>query len=70
MNNTIQYNALLENLQERVVQETPLKLIYAENLYKAFDKGTEQNFEFRPPPLPHPTVGERGQGRSFFRVSW
>jgi len=42
--NNIQYNALLENLQERTVQETPLKLIYAENLYKAFDKGSEQNF--------------------------
>lgn len=40
----IQYNALLENLQERVVQEEPLKLIHETNLFKVFDKGIEQKF--------------------------
>lgn len=33
-------NPLLENLQERVVQEKPLKLIYAKNTYHVFDRGS------------------------------
>jgi hypothetical protein len=40
----IQYNALLENLQERVVQEEPLQLIHETTLFKVFDKGIEQKF--------------------------
>jgi len=32
-------NIILENLQNRVVQETPIKLIYAQNDFAVFDKG-------------------------------
>jgi len=35
-------NPLLENLQQRVVQELPIKLIYANNDYSVFDKGTSE----------------------------
>jgi hypothetical protein len=37
MNNT---NPILENLQQKVVQELPIKLIYANNDFSVFDKGT------------------------------
>ena len=37
MNNT---NPILENLQNKVVQELPIKLIYANNDFSVFDKGT------------------------------
>jgi hypothetical protein len=33
-------NAILPNLENRVVQEAPIKLIYADNDYAVFDKGT------------------------------
>lgn len=36
------FNPLLENLQERVVQDKPLKLIYAQNTYAVFNKGTTE----------------------------
>jgi len=36
------FNLLLENLQERVVQDKPLKLIYAQNTYAVFNKGTTE----------------------------
>ena len=39
----LDFNPLLENLQERVVQQAPLKLIHARNTYNVFDKG---NVEF------------------------
>jgi hypothetical protein len=42
--NDIQYNPLLENLQERTVQEEPLKLIHATTIFKAFDRGSVQEF--------------------------
>jgi hypothetical protein len=32
-------NIILENLQNRVVQEAPIKLIYAQNDFSVFDKG-------------------------------
>jgi hypothetical protein len=38
-----QENKIFQNLQDRVVQEAPIKLIHAHNIYKAFDKG---NIEF------------------------
>jgi len=37
MNNN---NPVLENLQNRTVQNLPVKLIYAQNEYAVFDKGT------------------------------
>jgi hypothetical protein len=33
-------NPILENLQNRVIQELPIKLIYAQNDFSVFDKGT------------------------------
>jgi hypothetical protein len=33
-------NPILENLQQKVVQELPIKLIYANNDFSVFDKGT------------------------------
>ena len=33
-------NPILENLQQKVVQELPIKLIYANNDFAVFDKGT------------------------------
>ena len=35
-------NPILENLQNRVVQETPIKLIYANNDFSVFDKGESE----------------------------
>jgi hypothetical protein len=35
-------NPVLENLQNRVVQEAPVKLIYADNDYAVFDKGASE----------------------------
>src|SRR5437764_1216052 len=35
-------NIILENLQNRVVQETPIKLIYAQNDFSVFDKGASE----------------------------
>jgi hypothetical protein len=35
-------NPILENLQNRVVQQLPIKLIYAHNDYAVFDKGTTE----------------------------
>ena len=35
-------NPVLENLQQRVVQEAPLKLIYADNDFAVFDKGASE----------------------------
>jgi hypothetical protein len=32
-------NIILENLQNRVVQQAPIKLIYAQNDFSVFDKG-------------------------------
>jgi len=33
-------NPILENLSQKVVQELPIKLIYANNDFSVFDKGT------------------------------
>ena len=35
-------NPVLENLQQKVVQELPIKLIYANNDFSVFDKGTSE----------------------------
>jgi hypothetical protein len=35
-------NIILENLQNRVVQELPIKLIYAQNDFSVFDKGASE----------------------------
>jgi uncharacterized protein YktA (UPF0223 family) len=35
-------NPILENLKQRTVQETPIKLIYANNDFSVFDKGTSE----------------------------
>ncbi|CAI2198396.1 11326_t:CDS:2 [Funneliformis geosporum] len=35
-------NIILENLQNRVVQEAPIKLIYANNDFSVFDKGASE----------------------------
>lgn len=35
-------NPVLENLQQRTVQETPIKLIYADNDFNVFDKGASE----------------------------
>jgi|ERR1043166_1905327 hypothetical protein len=35
-------NPVLENLQQRVVQEQPIKLIYAQNDFAVFDKGSSE----------------------------
>ena len=33
---------VLENLKQRTVQETPVKLIYADNDFSVFDKGASE----------------------------
>src|SRR5439155_12123581 len=35
-------NPILENLQQRVIQEQPIKLIYAQNDFAVFDKGVTE----------------------------
>jgi len=35
-------NPVLENLQQRAVQEAPIKLIYADNDFAVFDKGASE----------------------------
>src|SRR5271154_1285357 len=35
-------NIILENLQNRVIQEQPIKLIYADNDFSVFDKGASE----------------------------
>jgi hypothetical protein len=35
-------NPILENLQNRVVQELPIKSIYADNDFAIFDKGASE----------------------------
>ena len=35
-------NPILENLQQRVIQEQPIKLIYAQNDFSVFDKGASE----------------------------
>ena len=40
----IDYNPVLENLQERVIQEKPIKLIHAKTVYSAFDRGNIEEF--------------------------
>ena len=35
-------NPVLENLKQRTVQETPVKLIYADNDFSVFDKGASE----------------------------
>jgi hypothetical protein len=35
-------NPILENLQQRVIQEQPIKLIYADNEFSVFDKGASE----------------------------
>lgn len=35
-------NPILENLQQRAVQEAPIKLIYADNDFSVFDKGSSE----------------------------
>ena len=35
-------NPILENLQQRTVQEAPVKLIYADNDFSVFDKGASE----------------------------
>jgi hypothetical protein len=35
-------NPVLENLQQRVVQEQPIKLIHAQNDFAVFDKGSSE----------------------------
>jgi hypothetical protein len=35
-------NPILENLQQRVIQEQPIKLIYADNDFSVFDKGASE----------------------------
>jgi len=37
-------NPVLENLQQRVIQEQPIKLIYADNDFAVFDKGSSEFF--------------------------
>jgi hypothetical protein len=37
-----QLNPVLENLQQRVIQEQPIKLIYADNDFAVFDKGSSE----------------------------
>ena len=37
-----QLNPVLENIQQRTVQEAPVKLIYAENDFNVFDKGASE----------------------------
>jgi hypothetical protein len=39
---TTQLNPVLENLQQRVIQEQPIKLIYADNDFAVFDKGSSE----------------------------
>jgi uncharacterized protein YktA (UPF0223 family) len=39
---TTQLNPTLENLQQRVIQEQPIKLIYADNDFSVFDKGSSE----------------------------
>jgi len=40
----IDCNPVLENLQERVIQEKPIKLIHAKTVYSAFDRGNIEEF--------------------------
>jgi hypothetical protein len=35
-------NPILENLQQKVVQELPIKSIYANNDFSVFDKGSSE----------------------------
>jgi hypothetical protein len=35
-------NPILENLQNRVIQEQPIKLIYDQNDFAVFDKGSSE----------------------------
>jgi hypothetical protein len=35
-------NPILENLTQRVIQEQPIKLIYADNDFSVFDKGASE----------------------------
>ena len=35
-------NPILENLQQKTIQELPIKLIYANNDFAVFDKGTSE----------------------------
>jgi len=35
-------NPILENLAQRTVQEQPIKLIYADNDFSVFDKGSTE----------------------------
>jgi hypothetical protein len=35
-------NPILENLTQRVIQEQPIKLIYADNDFAVFDKGASE----------------------------
>jgi hypothetical protein len=35
-------NPILENLQQKVVQELPIKSIYADNDFTVFDKGASE----------------------------
>jgi hypothetical protein len=37
-----QLNPVLENLQQRTIQEAPIKLIYADNDFAVFDKGSTE----------------------------
>jgi hypothetical protein len=38
------FNQFLENLQNRVVQELPIELIYTKNIFASFDKGIQESF--------------------------
>jgi hypothetical protein len=35
-------NPILENLQQKTIQELPIKLIYANNDFAVFDKGASE----------------------------
>jgi hypothetical protein len=35
-------NPILENLNQRTIQELPIKLIYADNDFAVFDKGASE----------------------------
>jgi hypothetical protein len=35
-------NPVLENLKQKTVQETPIKLIYSQNDFAVFDKGSSE----------------------------
>jgi hypothetical protein len=38
----VDYNPVLENLQQKTIQEAPIKLIYADNDFAVFDKGSSE----------------------------